>query len=140
MNEKYLIYNKKKKYFVTPFIKLTLSKLEWCIESILKEFGGNVDLVIVINPTLLENDRKNFKPKEEVIKNSIATILEVINGIDKDINYEYAKFLRERLSEACINLKITLNDSTYNILYEIDGYKVVYDRMLEPKKKISYDR
>ncbi len=134
MNEKYLIYNKKKKYFVTPFIKLTLSKLEWCIESILKEFGGNVDLVIVINPTLLEDNRESFKLKEDVIKNSIVTILEVINGIDKDINYEYAKFLRERLGEACKNLKTTLDNSDYNILYEIDGYKVVYDRMLEPKK------
>ena len=135
MNEKYLIYNKKKKYFVTPFVKLTLSRLEWCIESIFKEFGGNVDLVIVINPTLLENERKSFKPKEEIIKNSIATILQVINGIDKGINYEYAKFLRERLSEAYINLKTTLDDPTYNILYEVDGYKVVYDRMLELKKK-----
>lgn len=135
MNEKYLIYNKKKKYFVTPFVKLTLSRLEWCIESILKEFGGNADLVIVINPTLLENNRKKFEPKKEIIKNSMATILEVINGIDKGINYEYAKFLRERLSEAYQNLKTTLDVPTNNILYEVDGYKVVYDRMLELKKE-----
>lgn len=66
------MHNKRKKYFVTPFVKLTLLRLEWCIESIFKEFGGNVDLVIVINPTLLENDRKNFKSKEEIIKKLIT--------------------------------------------------------------------
>lgn len=137
MMKKYCIYNKQLKRIIKPVREVILCELNWCIDEIRKELGGNSNLVVVYNPLWLKQELKkiSYSTKVEAVNYTIETLGTYISKIDKGISYEYAKHIKDQLLKACDKLKAAFKVPDYNILYEIDGYSVVYDRTFLKKSR-----
>ena len=117
----YQIYNKAEKSILTySFVKDKYK--EQLIEAIRHDLGGNPNLVIVISKKSMDEwkEKHSEKAKEEAIKEAIHWLK--AKGCCGIHDVEYHR------GNAANKLEEVFSDIPENVLYEIDGFSVVYDR------------